>query len=51
MKIFTHIFVIYHNGWVFKWEPKEPQKPFDIVKSITSVVLTGIVFALISGAL
>lgn len=51
MKIFTHKFVIYRNGWVFKWEPKAPQKPSDIVKSITSIVITGVVFALISEAL
>lgn len=25
MKIFTHNFVIYRDGWVFEWEPKEPQ--------------------------
>lgn len=51
MKLFTHVLVIYQNGWVFKWEPKETQKPLDIAKTITSLVTTGLVFALIEGAL
>ncbi|AUR86728.1 TMhelix containing protein [Vibrio phage 1.088.O._10N.261.46.A1] len=51
MKIFTHTFVIYDRGWAFRWEPKQPQTPYDIVKSIVSVVFTGLVFAFISGVL
>ncbi|AUR83265.1 TMhelix containing protein [Vibrio phage 1.032.O._10N.261.54.F5] len=51
MKIFTHTFVIYDRGWVFRWEPKQPQTPYDIIQIIVFIVLYGTSFAFFSGVL
>lgn len=29
VKIFTHEFVIYHNGWVFEWRKKPELKKYE----------------------
>lgn len=51
MKFFTHVFVIYDNGWKFEWEPKEPQKPFDMIKQISLLVIYGVALAYFTGVM
>lgn len=51
MKIFTHTLVIYDKGWAFRWEPKPPQTPYDIIQIIVFIVLYGTSFAFFSGVL
>ena len=42
MKIFTHKLIIYHNGWIWKWEKKPEQKPKDIAFNIFLITLYGV---------
>lgn len=50
-RLFTHQFVIYEKGFVFRWEPKAPQTPYGLAAYITKLVAYGILLAIVTGAL